>query len=82
MTTKYLAVDTVYSLNWNHHTDKISKKANSMVGFLKRNLKMSNRNTKTNAYIVLVHPHVDYRSTVCNPLTVDGQKKAEAVQRR
>ena len=38
-TTKYLGVDLQTTLSWKTHIDRISKKANSMLGFLRRNLR-------------------------------------------
>ena len=37
--TKYLGVDLQRNLSWKPHIDWISKKANSMLGFLRRNLR-------------------------------------------
>ena len=33
------------NLSWNRHIDPIAKKGNSMLGFLQRNLKVSNEDT-------------------------------------
>ena len=38
-TTKYLGVDLQTTLSWKTHIDRISKKTNSMLGFLRRNLR-------------------------------------------
>lgn len=47
-------------------------KANSLVRFVKRNLKASNRNTtEDNAYIELVRRHVEYRLPIFSPFTID-----------
>ena len=51
--TKYLGVDLQSSLPWKNHIDRISKKANSMLGFLKRNLRFCKEDTKANAYFTL-----------------------------
>ena len=53
-----------------------------MLGFLRRNLKIPNRQTKTNAYFTLVRPHIEYCCTIWNPSTKDGTDRVEAVQRR
>ena len=47
--TKYLGVDISSNLSWNRHIDRIVKKGNSMIGFLQRNLRVSNRDTKVSA---------------------------------
>ena len=56
-----------------------SKKANGMLGFIKRNLRQANRTTTTNAYCALVRPHLEYCSTVWNPHTACDTAKIEAV---
>ena len=44
--TKYLGVDLQSTLSWKLHIDRISKKANRMLGFLRRNLRSCNEATK------------------------------------
>ena len=80
--SKYLGVDLAANLSWNTHIDRITKKANNMLGFLRRNLQTPNRQTKSNAFKTLVRPHVEYCSTVWNPHTQEQIGKIEAVQRR
>jgi hypothetical protein len=77
-----LGVDISKDLSWNGHIDRITKKANSMVGFLRRNLPTASKATKTNAYFSLVRPHVEYCCSVWNPHTAEKTTKLEAVQRR
>ena len=40
-TAKYLGVDLSNNLSWNSHIDRTAKKANSMLGFLGRNLRIT-----------------------------------------
>ena len=80
--TKYLGVDIDSKLVWNNHIDRITKKANSMLGFLRRNLKVANKTTKTNAYYTLVRPHLEYSCSVWNPHVGEQVKKIERVQRQ
>ena len=61
---KYLGVDISSNLSWNRHIDRIVKKGNSMIGFLQRNLRVSNRDTKASAYFTLVRPNIDYCASV------------------
>ena len=42
-TTKYLGVDLQSTLSWKNHIDRITKKSNSMLGFLHRKLKVHQR---------------------------------------
>ena len=81
-TTKYLGVDLQSNLSWNSHLNRVSKKANSMLGFLRRNLRTTNEDTKTNAYIALVRSNLDYCSTIWSPHQQGQIRKIEMVQRR
>ena len=81
-TTKYLGVDISYNLSRNHHIDRTVKKGNSMLGFLKRNLKISNQDTKSAAYLSLVRPNLEYCASIWNPYSIQSIKKPEMVQRR
>ena len=69
-------------MSWRSHIDKTVKKANSTLGFLRRNLKVSNQDTKTAAYKTLVRPTIEYCSSVWSPHTKDAIIKIEMVQRR
>ena len=62
ISSKYLVVDIFNDLSWNPYIDRTTKKAHSMIGFLKRNLKTA----KSNAYCALVRPHLEYCSTIWN----------------
>jgi len=81
-TSKYLGVDLQSNLGWEQHIDKITKKANNMLGFLKRNLRNTSCETKTNAYISLVRSNIEYCCTVWNPHRKNLVLKVEMVQRR
>ena len=81
-TTNYLRVDLSYSLSWNHNIDSTVKKGNIMLGFLKRNLKISNQDTKSAAYFSLVRPNLEYCASIWNPYSIQSIKKLEMVQRR
>ena len=80
--TKYLGVELQSSLSLNRHIHQTVKKANSMLGFLRRNLRISNEHTKTSAYRSMVRPLLEYCSTVWSPYIQEYIKKIEMVQRR
>jgi len=80
--TKYLGVHIAHNISWNTHIDKITKKGNSTLGFLRRNLRVGNEDSKTRAYMALVRPTLEYCSTIWNPHTTDQIRKLEMVQRR
>jgi hypothetical protein len=80
--SKYLGVYISQNLSWNHHIDTITKKANSTLGFLRRNLQIRNQDVKGMAYKSLVRPTLEYCSSVWSPYTKAQVKKLEMVQRR
>ena len=80
--TRYLGVELQSNLSWNRHIDQTVKKANSMLGFLRRNLRVSNESTKTSAYRSMVRPLLEYCSTVWSPYTQEHIQKIQMVQRR
>ena len=63
----YLGVTIHKSLKWASHINKISNKANSVLGFIKRNLRHANRDLKELAYTSLVRSILEYSSTVWDP---------------
>ena len=80
--TKYLGVDIQLSLSWKTHIDRITKKSNSMLGFLRRNLRSCSEETKANAYFSMVRSKLEYCSSVWSPHHKDQIHKIEMVQRR
>ena len=81
-TAKYLGVHLTSDLNWNFHIDKITKKANSVLGFVKRNMNNCSKETKSLAYKALIRPHVEYCCAVWSPFSAKSKHKLEMVQRR
>ena len=67
---------------WKLHVDRTVKKGNSTLGFLRCNLRVSNEEVKTAAYRSIVHPMLEYCSTIWNPYQKDQIYKLEMVQRR
>jgi len=80
--TKYLGVDFQSNLSFKNHVNRISKKANNMLGFLRRNLESANQKTKTDAYTTMVRSNLEYCSSVWNRLQQDQTRQLEIVQRR
>ena len=81
-TSKYLGVDLQADLAWASHIDRVTKKANSMLGFLRRNLRNTSQETKTRAFNSLVRSNLEYCCTVWNPHQRSLINKLEMVQRR
>ena len=79
--TKYLGVDIQSSLSWKTHIDRITRKSNSMLGFLCPNLRSCSEETKSNAYFSMVRSNLVYCSSVWSPHHKDQIHKIEMVQR-
>ncbi|KAL8615229.1 hypothetical protein ACOMHN_050270 [Nucella lapillus] len=59
---KYLGVTIQGDLCWDDHINNIVSKANKTLGFLRRNLKISSRSVKEQAYKAFVRPILEYAS--------------------
>ena len=70
------------SLSWKTHIDRITKKSNSMLGFLRQNLISCSEETQSNAYFSMVRSNLEYCSSVWSPHNKDQIYKIEMVQRR
>ena len=62
---KYLGVTITNDLRWNTHVSNVCTKANRTLGFLRRNWYSCPQEVKEAAYKGLVHPVLDYGSSVC-----------------
>ena len=76
------SVSSAKYLGWNLHIDNIASNANKSLGFLKRNLKVSNTDIKSKAYQALVRPKLEYSCSVWDPHQSQHIHKLEMVQRR
>ena len=79
---KYLGVKISKDLRWKAHISHITAKANSTLGFIRRNIDVNNPFLKAQAYKSLVRPILEYSQTVWDPYTETETKQLEAVQRR
>ena len=57
-TAEYQGVHITTNLSWNHHIDAITKKANSTIGFLRRNIGTCPVKVKKSAYVTFIQPTV------------------------
>ena len=78
----YLGITIHKSLKWASHINKISNNANSVLGFIKCNLKHANRDLKELAYTSLERSILEYSSTVWDPFYKKDIDRLERVQRR
>ena len=79
---KYLGIDISSDLSWDTHINRISKKSNNTLRFLRRNIKIHSESLKSSAYKVLVRLQLEYCSTVGCQFTDSNISKLETVQRR
>jgi hypothetical protein len=80
--SKYLGINIHKRLSWYSHIDKITKKANSTLAFLGRNVSHCPTTIKAQCYTTLVRPTLEYASSIWSPSKKDSINKVEAVQRR
>ena len=70
-----------YSLKWKTHKNSICKKANSTLGFLRRNLCQCPKSCRKNAYLVVVCFKVEYGSIIWDPYNQSDIDRLERIQR-
>ena len=78
----YLGLTISDDLKWGPHINKAVKKANSSLGFIKRNLRFCPTNCKQLAYISLVRSIVEYGGAIWDPYLIKDINSLENVQRR
>ena len=78
----YLGVLRSSDLRWNSHVDKIAKKGNSSLAFVRRNLCACSEETKRAAYVSLVRPYQEYATAVWDPYRQNQVENLEAIQSR
>ena len=66
---KHMGVTISSDLSWSRHADNVAKKANSTMGFLKRNMRSAPQAAKATAYKTFVGPIVEYAATTWAPST-------------
>ena len=76
----YLGVELSEDLKWTTHIGKITKKASSTIGFLRRNLRDCSRDCWKNAYLTLVRSILDYSAVVWDPYQLTNINKLERIQ--
>ena len=78
----YLGLIISENLKWTAHINKITNKATSTLGFLRRNLKHCSKTLKSTAYTSLIRSVLDYSSTVWDPYLQKDIDRLESIQRR
>jgi len=78
----YLGVTLSDDLKWGPQVRKTTKKANSVLYFLRRNLKRCPKSCKQLAYVSLVRSVLDYAAIVWDPYLAKDINSLERVQRK
>ena len=79
---KYLGVTIASGLKWNSPIRTVCSRANTTLGFLRRNLFSCPQDMKEAAYKTLVRPILEYGSTVWDPHCNGLNDELENVQKR
>ena len=79
---KYLGITLTDELSWSSHVHSVYSRANSTLGFLRRNLRRCPANLKETAYITLVRSTLEYAVAIWDPHLVKDCDMLEKVQRR
>ena len=77
----YLGLIIRDDLQWSSHISKTCAKANSTLGFIRRNLKHCNESFKQTAYISLVRSVLEYSCSVWDPHLEKDISQVEKIQR-
>ena len=78
----YLGISISDDLKWHSHIATTTKKANSTLGFLRRNIRHCPINNKRTAYIALVRAALEYGAIVWDPYHQGDIDKLERIQHR
>ena len=78
----YLGISISEDLKWTSHINKISRKANSTLGFLRRNLKHCPENCRKTTCLALIRSSLEYISVAWDPHIQKDIEKLEKIQRQ
>jgi hypothetical protein len=78
----YLGVQLANTLEWDIQTQHATKKAQQILGIVKRNLWSCPEKVKTTAYLTLVRPHLEYGTAAWCPYKKTNKAALERVQRQ
>ena len=78
----YLGLQIQEDLKWKEHITNVTKKANSTLGFLRRNLQHCPKDCRKIAYTALVRSIMEYGSVIWDPYSKTEIDKLESIQRR
>ena len=79
---KYLGITITSELGWSAHVDSVCNKANSTLGFLRRNLRRCPKGLKELSYFSLVRSKLEYCAGIWDPHLKKDITKIEQIHRR
>ena len=68
------------TLSWGEHIQRTSAKASQSLGLLRRNISSCPQRVKSQAYIAITRPKLEYASAAWSPYTAKDSKRLESVQ--
>ena len=68
------------SLKFHHQTAAATKKANQILGIIKKSYETRDRFTMTTLYKTMVRPHLEYGNLIWGPFNTGDKKSVESVQ--
>ena len=77
-----LGVTFASNLTFDRHISNIVRRANILIGIIKRTFSCLDQSMFQILYITLIRPHLDYASVVWNPYQLGHIRAIEKVQRR
>ena len=79
--TPYLGVTISDNLEWENHINRITAKASSTLGFLRRNVKKCPSKLKETAYISMVRSTLEYSCSIWDPFRKKDIDKINQIHR-
>ena len=79
---RYLGIHFSSDLKWNLHVSNTTKRANSTLGFLRRNLRNCPPSCRRTAYMALVRSALEYGAVVWDPYSITNIDRLERIQHR
>ena len=80
--TVYLGLTIQDDGEWKKHIDNIESKGNQLLGFLRRNMRIDNKQAKQEAYKMLIRQPIEYGAVIWDPYHKTDIDKLERIQRR
>lgn len=80
--TSYLGVRLSNNMSWKSQVDQVTTKSDRALNFIRRNLQRCPASIRSNAYVTLVRPILEYCGHIWNPYNSQQIHQIEMVQRR